>query len=160
MPILFDIVEVTKMVSSTGEVYERRLLRRDDDWGIDDSMRMESVFGYTEDGARKTYRRLIELSEGMVIMENEKTIKEIYEELPDICFSKMKTTNKIVVIKKGESGYYPSEKYENHDNVDELNENIGVSKAQMRAMEMGSMYGWNIKGIDPKLHEEKLKKEN
>lgn len=58
MPVLFDIVEETKIDDNL----TYRLLNRGDDWGVDDTLTMNPVFGYSEKGARNTYKRLVELS--------------------------------------------------------------------------------------------------
>ena len=52
----------------------------------------------------------------------------------------------LICIKRGESGYYPSDwntadKARNEDMADELNEKLGVTSAQRQAMEVGSMAG-------------------
>lgn len=65
--------------------------------------------------------------------------------LPDISFITSAVDNKVIMIKKGERGYY---NYENPMNLtsDELNESIGVNKAQAAAMSVGSMFGWEVPG--------------
>lgn len=35
-----------------------------------------------------------------------------------------------------------------------LNANLGISKAQARAMEMGSMFGWDIPVANPEMYDE------
>lgn len=57
MPILFDIIETTKIEKGI-DSFEIRLLKRDDDWGVDSTRSMEPTFGYSEDGARRTYKEL------------------------------------------------------------------------------------------------------
>jgi hypothetical protein len=57
----------------------------------------------------------------------------------------------IGVIKQGESGYYKMD-YNFGDKaeeiVDMLNERLGVSKEVRLAMELGSLFGWNIPACD------------
>ena len=63
-------------------------------------------------------------------------------------------TGQLIRIKRGETGYYPSEwdtgdKEQNVELADELNEKLGVSPIQRQAMEVGSMAGWDVQGADP-----------
>lgn len=69
-------------------------------------------------------------------------------ELPSICYTKILTTGEIAIIKKGESGYHELD-YKELRTVDELNESIGVSPMQEKAMLIGSMFGWYVPGADP-----------
>jgi len=57
----------------------------------------------------------------------------------------------VVAIKRGEPGYYPIHSLLT---ADELNALEGVTPAQREAMLSGSMFGWHLKGADPKLHEQ------
>ena len=41
--------------------------------------------------------------------------------------------------------------------VKEINREIGVTPAQAEAMKVGSMFGWNVPGADPKSYDEKGK---
>lgn len=69
--------------------------------------------------------------------------------LPELCYSTSSLTGKTIVIKKGESGYYPCKDGYEDIPATELNEKLGVTKGQRLAMEMGSMFGWHTKGADP-----------
>ena len=78
--------------------------------------------------------------------------------LPELCFSTLRTTGQLICIKRGESGYYPSDwdtgdKERNVELADELNGNLGVTPAQRQAMEIGSMAGWAVPGADPGSYE-------
>ena len=71
--------------------------------------------------------------------------------LPDFCFANDNLNEaKIIIIKYGESGYYPTEY---SGDAMEYNEKIGVSKYEMEAMITGSMFGWDVPGANLKLHE-------
>lgn len=59
--------------------------------------------------------------------------------LPEMCYAKLFSTGKLILIKKGETGYYPCD-FDGDEN--KLNENLGVTKAQAKAMSCGSMFGW------------------
>ncbi len=79
--------------------------------------------------------------------------------LPDQCYCVLPSSDEIIIVKKGESGYYRTDKY-GHDRqaaqaiVDEYNGRLGVSKAQEAAMLAGSMFGWHVPGADPKNYDE------
>lgn len=84
---------------------------------------------------------------------------KLAEGLPDMCFSTLKSTGDLICIKRGESGYYPSDwntadKARNEDMADELNGKLGVTSAQRQAMEVGSMAGWNVPGANPAAYEQ------
>ena len=79
--------------------------------------------------------------------------------LPERCFSTLKSTGQLICIKRGESGYCPSDwdtgdKERNVELADELNQNLGVTPAQRQAMEVGSMAGWDVPGADPAKYQE------
>ena len=80
--------------------------------------------------------------------------------LPELCFSVLPDTGDLICIKRGESGYYPSDwstksREQNEELANYNNERLGVSAAQRRAMEVGSMYGWSAPGADPASYEQK-----
>ena len=77
------------------------------------------------------------------------------ELLPDFSFAYLNTTGEVILIKKGEKGFYPQPHYEGKS-VDELNESIDVTKAQAEAMVSGSMFGWDIPASNPQLYEERM----
>ncbi|MBQ8612039.1 MAG: hypothetical protein IJ412_10100 [Oscillospiraceae bacterium] len=78
--------------------------------------------------------------------------------LPLVCWSRLKSTDEVIALKYGESGYYkwetsgydgvPSEEI-----VDYLNETSGITKVQAAAMEAGSMFGWHCPASDPRNYE-------
>lgn len=60
-------------------------------------------------------------------------------ELPDACFSILPSTGQLIIIKKGESGYYPSEwdtgnREENRDIASSHNVSRGISDMQESAI--------------------------
>lgn len=90
--------------------------------------------------------------------EQEQFAPKVAAGLPELCFSTLRTTGQLICIKRGESGYYPSDwdtgdKEKNVELADELNEEMGVTPAQRRAMEIGSMAGWDVPGADPANYE-------
>ena len=84
---------------------------------------------------------------------------KLAEGLPEMCFSTLKTTGDLICIKRDESGYYPSDwsthdKERNAELANELNEQLGVTVEQRKAMEAGSMFGWDCPAADPKSYEQ------
>lgn len=74
--------------------------------------------------------------------------------LPDRCFSTLAETGEIIIIKKGESGYYKTtlggdDASANKDVVADNNKKLGVSKVCEECMVAGSMFGWDVPGADP-----------
>lgn len=78
-----------------------------------------------------------------------------YNKLPDMCWGVLALDNTIIIIKKGQSGYYKTDypaaesREAAEEWCDELNERIGVAKNVRRAMEHGSMFGWDTPSADP-----------
>lgn len=86
--------------------------------------------------------------------EEERFGPRLAEGLPEMCFSTLLATGGLICIKRGETGYYPSErdtgdKERNAELADQLNEQLGVTIWQRKAMEVGSMCGWDVPGADP-----------
>lgn len=92
--------------------------------------------------------------------EQERFSPKLAEGLPEMCFSVLPGKGDLICIKRGESGYYPSDwstndRQRNEELADHLNERLGVTPAQRQAMETGSMHGWSVPGADPKAWEQK-----
>lgn len=74
--------------------------------------------------------------------------------LPESCYTYVISDNCIGIIKKGESGYYKTDiSFFGADNaqeiIDEYNDRLGVTPAQAKAMQAGSMFGWDTLAADP-----------
>lgn len=69
------------------------------------------------------------------------------EKLPEFCYAPdMLRPGKLIVIKRGDSGYYRSP----YAGTAEMhNQRLGVTPEQMEAMVMGSMVGWHVPGANP-----------
>lgn len=84
---------------------------------------------------------------------------QVADGLPELCFSVLRNTGELICIKRGESGYYPSDwdtgdPAANRELADYHNQRLGVTDAQRKAMEAGSMFGWGCPGADPKTYEQ------
>lgn len=75
--------------------------------------------------------------------------EEHLAKLPEIAFSELPGRGVIVIIKRGESGYYPTQDTYVGRDVDELNASLGVTPAQAEAMLNGSIFGWHVPAADP-----------
>ena len=91
--------------------------------------------------------------------QNGSTVIPLRSSLPEQCYSILPDTGELIIIKKGESGYYRTDidmggKAENRALADEYNAKLGVSKAQEQAMSAGSMFGWAVPAADPKNYDD------
>lgn len=75
-----------------------------------------------------------------------------FEGLPEQCWGVLYSSNELILIKRGVKGYFP-QREENApypvENVDHLNNSLGVTKGQRMAMEQGSMFGWDTPASNP-----------
>ena len=90
--------------------------------------------------------------------EQERFAPKFADGLPEMCFSTLPDTGELICIKRGESGYYRSDwntadRVQNRELADFHNQELGVTEAQRKAMEAGSIFGWNCPGADPKTYE-------
>jgi hypothetical protein len=65
--------------------------------------------------------------------------------IPAICYSRLLEDDSPIMIKRGETGYWPAPGID----VDAENERLGVTPNQREAMTMGSMFGWGVPGAIP-----------
>jgi len=71
------------------------------------------------------------------------------EKLPESCATKLLTDEQPIIIKKGESGYYPAP---SELDVESYNLSRNITKGQVKAMESGSMFGWHVPAADPDMY--------
>ncbi|MDD2268099.1 MAG: hypothetical protein PHY15_00955 [Eubacteriales bacterium] len=96
---------------------------------------------------------ICELAERME--QNGNKVIPLRSSLPEQCYSTLATSKEIIILKRGESGYYRTDiEYQNQEEsrkiVDACNAELGVTKAQEEAMKAGSMFGFEVPGADPK----------
>lgn len=77
--------------------------------------------------------------------------------LPELCFSTLPGAGDLICIKRGETGYYPSnwntdDPAHNRELADYNNHRLGISYAMEQAFLTGSMSGWDVPGADPQFH--------
>ena len=105
------------------------------------------------DGGRELYIHLWQDEDWSIRTEQER-FEPYRDKLPQLCFTLLPGTGQLICVKRGESGYYPSDwstpdAQENRRIADEQNRKLGVTPAQEEAMKIGSMCGWDVPGADP-----------
>lgn len=78
-------------------------------------------------------------------------------DLPETCFATMPGMGDLIIIKRGEAGYYPSvwetgNEVENQKIADINNQKRGITPAQVKAMLVGSMFGFDVPGANPQVY--------
>lgn len=118
--------------------------------------KLEQVCRFIDEMHVEVGRNLYHICEFAERMERSgNSIVPLRSSLPEKCYSVLSDTGMIVVLKRGETGYYETDiphqdKAEAQMIVDEMNSKGGVSKAQAEAMKAGSMFGFCCPAADPK----------
>ena len=78
-------------------------------------------------------------------------------ELPETCLATLPGMGDLIVIKRGETGYYRSDwetgdKAKNQEIADFHNSKCGITPAQVEAMRTGSMFGFHVPGANPQIY--------
>ncbi len=82
------------------------------------------------------------------------TVIPLRSSLPEQCYGQLPATGEIVILRRGESGFYrttakPGSRKKNAALVEKYNAKYGVGKAQAEAMMAGSTLGWSAPEADP-----------
>jgi hypothetical protein len=125
-----------------------------------DGEKMDRTCRYIDDYHVEVGRNLYHICEFAERMEQAgNTVVPLRSSLPEKCYSALLDTGMIVILKRGETGYYKTDipytdKESARQLVDEYNGKLGVSKAQAEAMKAGSMFGFAVPAADPKNYDE------
>ena len=85
--------------------------------------------------------------------------------MPRYCISRLPGDESPILIVLGESGYYPLRRHSGGfwllagETPESWNAARGITACHAEAMQMGSMFGWDVPGADPTTwaeHQEKL----
>ena len=89
---------------------------------------------------------------------NGNSVIPLRNSLPAVCYGKMPEKRAIVMLERGFDGYrsapFAAKRGTSRKLVDELNGELGVTKAQAAAMLGGVMKGWASPAADPKNYDE------
>jgi hypothetical protein len=84
---------------------------------------------------------------------SDKQVAADLAKLPELCYAAIPGEEVLCVIQRGESGYFrtdfPIGQADPKKFAADMNERLGVSKAQANAMVHGSMFGWHVPSADP-----------
>ena len=117
---------------------------------------IDHICRYIDDYHTEVGRNLYHICQFAESMEsNGNVVIPMRSSLPEQCYAVLPGSNEIIVVQKGESGYYKTNMFSNdrleaQKIVDEYNDKLGVTKAQAEAMVAGSMFGWHVPAADPK----------
>lgn len=127
---------------------------------LNNGEKLERTCRYIDDYHLEVGNDLFHICEFAERMEqNGNTYEPKNNPLPELCYSTVPSTDELIIIKRGEKGYYRCEfstddKEYNRELANDRNTKLGVSKQQEAAMLAGSMFGWNTKAADPKSYDE------
>jgi hypothetical protein len=81
--------------------------------------------------------------------------------LPNFCALRDNASGGIIIVKKGETGYWPGSRMalETDEDVARFNEQHGASAGAAQAMHFGSMFGWDTPGATLEAGEDMAKRQ-
>ncbi|MDJ0277680.1 hypothetical protein QLH51_12820 [Sphingomonas sp. 2R-10] len=72
--------------------------------------------------------------------------EQILAALPEMCATVLPSTHEPIIIKRGQAGHWP---LPDGMTIERINAVFKASPAQIEAMLVGSMFGWDVAGADP-----------
>lgn len=124
-----------------------------------DGKAFDRVCRYIDDCHVEIGSELYHICQFAEIMErNGNSVIPLRNSLPHVCYGKVPEKRAIVMFERGFDGYRSASAITkgrtNQKLVDELNSELGVSKAQAAAMQGGATLGWDTPAADPKNYDE------
>lgn len=126
---------------------------------LSDGEQLDRTCRYINENYLEVVSNLYHICEFAERMEqNGNTVIPLRSSLPEQCYVFVQTENCVGIVKKGESGFYRTDiqggkPSETNALVNEMNEKLGLTKAQVEAMKAGSMFGWGTPAADPKSYD-------
>jgi hypothetical protein len=124
-----------------------------------DQSNPDALYGrIPETSEQAAYRIYLERCDTLVEQLEQKT--ELQFPLPFSCMAVLTSTGDLVNIRRGMTGYYPSDwnvpgdRKRNEDIAAFNNAQHELTKAQCAAMVCGSMFGWDVPGANPAIYDE------
>ena len=124
-----------------------------------DGRMFDRVCRYIDDYHVEVGSELYHICQFAEIMErNGNFVIPLRSSLPTMCYGKVPEKRAIVLFERGFDGYrsasYVTKGRTSQKLVDELNGEMGVTKAQAMAMQAGATLGWDPPAADPKSYDE------
>ena len=124
-----------------------------------DGRMFDRVCRYIDDYHVEVGSELYHICQFAEIMErNGNFVIPLRSSLPTMCYGKVPEKRAIVLFERGFDGYrsasYVTKGRTSQKLVDELNDGMGVTKAQAMAMQAGATLGWDTPAANPKNYDE------
>ena len=124
-----------------------------------DGRELDRVCRYIDDCHVEIGSELYHICQFAEIMErNGNSVIPLRSSLPFVCYGKVPEKRAIVMFERGFDGWrsasYVTKGRTSQKLVDELNGELGVTKAQAAAMQGGATQGWATPAADPKNYDE------